>query len=254
MLNGVSQVCLADISLQTESNACYVLGWNTKDQVSKESTGVMQEWKVSLLNENDCETLVGAHYDNRTMLCVTAKFNEEINLCEKDSGGPLVCTIKGQPDVFVLKGVALFNRHCARNLTWEVYALLGYYNQWIVKYSDEPNEDQTLKPINVRSSSTTEMSSANGSIENSNFTRKDSYISIRKSAKIQKNELWLIITMAIAATLLIIVLFFKSILSCLLADNRDTGIIRTYQQSKYLHYLNNVHQLGIERMIWVKSA
>ncbi|KAM6325746.1 acrosin-like [Alca torda] len=128
----IQLACVPGASLTvSELTACYVSGWGSTTARSGESTDVLQEAQVHLINVNLCNSTrwyAGAIHSHN--LCAGYP-QGGIDTCQGDSGGPLACK-DNNADYFWLVGVTSWGKGCARAKQPGVYTSTQHFYNWIL--------------------------------------------------------------------------------------------------------------------------
>ncbi|KAK7865505.1 hypothetical protein R5R35_003208 [Gryllus longicercus] len=108
---------------------CLITGWGRRTEVTEHSV-VLKEVPVPLWQNAACEAALrkqfGPNYHlPSTSICAGA---EEMDACDGDGGGPLVCEENGQ---WYQVGVISFGIGCGRKNTPGVYTRVNTHEQWI---------------------------------------------------------------------------------------------------------------------------
>ncbi|MBN3317595.1 TRYG1 Tryptase, partial [Atractosteus spatula] len=108
---------------------CWVTGWGrTGPKVSLRSPGILQELKVTLLDQESCKQMYPRDSIEPGNLCAWGKKKGK-GTCQGDSGSPLVCQTS---DSWEQAGIVNWADGCAQKAT--VYANVTHYIDWITKH------------------------------------------------------------------------------------------------------------------------
>ncbi|XP_041097143.1 plasma kallikrein-like isoform X2 [Polyodon spathula] len=120
--------CAGAINTDEWSN-CYVTGFGLFSETGAQE--VLQQAAVRLTPADECKSkeMYGA-YVNDNMACAGLAGEVE-NTCQVNSGGPLVCKLKGGSSAFRLVGAGSWARGCADPDKPGVYSSVSRYVEWI---------------------------------------------------------------------------------------------------------------------------
>ncbi|KAM6230443.1 acrosin-like [Porphyrio hochstetteri] len=145
----IQLACVPDASLRvSELSNCYVSGWGSTTARSAESTDVLQEAKVRLIDVRLCNSsrwYRGAIHSHN--LCAGYP-QGGIDTCQGDSGGPLVCQDKNA-EYFWLVGVTSWGSGCARAKRPGVYTSTQHYYNWILVQMGAHSADRAAMTTQV---------------------------------------------------------------------------------------------------------
>ncbi|XP_032909632.1 acrosin-like [Catharus ustulatus] len=124
--------CVADPSLSlSDLENCWVAGWGAVTARAQNSSDILQEAKVQLIDLELCNSsrwYAGKIHPHN--LC--AGYPEGlIDTCQGDSGGPLMCQEKNS-DYFWIVGVTSWGKGCARAQRPGVYISTQHFYEWIL--------------------------------------------------------------------------------------------------------------------------
>lgn len=104
---------------------CYITGWMKSGE---ETTDLLQEAPVSFISFKDCNETIFSGKLQPTMMCMDSEKSQDL-ACHMDSGGPVVCKVKGGRQ-FYLIGVVSWVSDCAQR--WPgVFTMTKSYLAWI---------------------------------------------------------------------------------------------------------------------------
>ncbi|KAM4807788.1 acrosin-like [Rhinophrynus dorsalis] len=111
---------------------CHIAGWGITTEASQEASDILQEVSVGMVFPKLCNStnwyngLVGEYN-----LCAGFEHGN-INSCQGESGGPLMCREKADP-VYSVMGVGSWGFSCSHGLSQGVYTSTQFYLDWIIK-------------------------------------------------------------------------------------------------------------------------
>nr|XP_033814737.1 plasma kallikrein-like [Geotrypetes seraphini] len=109
-------------------SACTITGWGyTNERGTVEN--VLQEAKVPLLSNEECQTYYRNYRITDLMLCAGYE-QGGIDACKGDSGGPLVCK---QNQIWYLVGITSWGEGCGRPGQPGVYTKVSKFRDWILE-------------------------------------------------------------------------------------------------------------------------
>ncbi|KAK1157486.1 transmembrane protease serine 11C-like [Acipenser oxyrinchus oxyrinchus] len=113
-----------------EWSNCYVTGFGLFSETGAQGV-VLQQAGMKLIPSDECKSkeMYGA-YVNDNMVCAGFAGGVE-DTCQANSGGPLVCKLKGGSGVFRLVGAVSWARGCANRNKPGVYSSVSRYVEWI---------------------------------------------------------------------------------------------------------------------------
>ncbi|XP_028287528.1 transmembrane protease serine 9-like isoform X2 [Parambassis ranga] len=125
----IRPVCLAASgSVFNNDTECWVTGWGAVNEgVSLPFPETLQEVKVPVVGNRQCDCLYGAGFVNDNMICAGVLAGGK-DSCQGDSGGPMVSQ---QGLVWVQSGIVSFGFGCARPNLPGVYSRVSSYQSWI---------------------------------------------------------------------------------------------------------------------------
>ncbi|CAK0827047.1 unnamed protein product [Prorocentrum cordatum] len=109
---------------------CFITGWGTLSHGGS-SPDLLQEAKVAIVNNSDCDTAYGTGMISDDMLCAQGlnSAGQVTDACQGDSGGPLVC-VSGS-GAYALHGATSWGYGCASALYPGVWSRVNYVRDWI---------------------------------------------------------------------------------------------------------------------------
>ncbi|MGH0161575.1 UNVERIFIED_CONTAM: hypothetical protein FKN15_041374 [Acipenser sinensis] len=113
-----------------EWSNCYVTGFGLFSETGAQGV-VLQQAGMKLIPPDECKSkeMYGA-YVNDNMVCAGFAGGVE-DTCQVNSGGPLVCKLKGGSGAFRLVGAVSWARGCANPDKPGVYSSVSRYVEWI---------------------------------------------------------------------------------------------------------------------------
>uniref|UniRef100_U3KC72 Acrosin n=1 Tax=Ficedula albicollis TaxID=59894 RepID=U3KC72_FICAL len=130
--NAYTQVaCVADptTSLSDLQN-CWVAGWGATTARAQNSSDVLQEAEVQLIDVQLCNSSRWYSGKIHTHNLCAGYPEGKIDTCQGDSGGPLMCQDKNA-DFWWVIGITSFGSGCARARRPGVYISTQYFYDWI---------------------------------------------------------------------------------------------------------------------------
>ncbi|NXW52647.1 ACRO protein, partial [Nyctiprogne leucopyga] len=128
----IQLACVPDASLGvSELTNCYVSGWGYTTARYGETTDVLQEAKVHLIDAKVCNSSGWYRGDIHPNNLCAGYPQGGIDTCQGDSGGPLVCQ-DNHADYFWLVGVTSWGKGCARPKQPGVYTSTQHFYDWIL--------------------------------------------------------------------------------------------------------------------------
>ncbi|XP_041267819.1 acrosin-like [Onychostruthus taczanowskii] len=128
----IQLVCVPNATLNVaQLETCYVAGWGATTARSQQSSDVLQEAKVHLINVQVCNSSEWYQGDVHTHNLCAGYPEGGIDTCQGDSGGPLMCQ-DNSADFFWLVGVTSWGRGCARAKRPGIYTSVQHFYDWIL--------------------------------------------------------------------------------------------------------------------------
>ncbi|XP_017169939.1 serine protease 38 isoform X2 [Mus musculus] len=140
----VLPICLPPSDLYLINLSCWTTGWGMISPQG-ETGNELLEAQLPLIPRFQCQLLYGlSSYLLPEMLCA-ADIKTMKNVCEGDSGSPLVCK---QNQTWLQIGIVSWGRGCAQPLYPGVFANVSYFLSWI-RYHLQiiPNPPQILPSL-----------------------------------------------------------------------------------------------------------
>uniref|UniRef100_A0A672Q4Y6 Peptidase S1 domain-containing protein n=1 Tax=Sinocyclocheilus grahami TaxID=75366 RepID=A0A672Q4Y6_SINGR len=127
--NYIRPVCLAaQNSVFPSGTSSWITGWgDVQSGVSLPSPGILQETMVPVVNNVQCNTLLGSGSVTSNMMCAGLTQGGK-DTCQGDSGGPMVSQ---QCSVWVQSGITSWGYGCAHPNSPGVYTSVSRYQNWI---------------------------------------------------------------------------------------------------------------------------
>uniref|UniRef100_A0A672Q4R1 Peptidase S1 domain-containing protein n=1 Tax=Sinocyclocheilus grahami TaxID=75366 RepID=A0A672Q4R1_SINGR len=123
--NYIRPVCLAaQNSVFPSGTSSWITGWG---DVHLPSPGILQETMVPVVNNVQCNTLLGSGSVTSNMMCAGLTQGGK-DTCQGDSGGPMVSQ---QCSVWVQSGITSWGYGCAHPNSPGVYTSVSRYQNWI---------------------------------------------------------------------------------------------------------------------------
>ncbi|NWU31417.1 ACRO protein, partial [Dyaphorophyia castanea] len=127
----IQLACVADPILRvSELQNCWIAGWGATAEGAQNSSDVLQEAKVQLIDLQLCNSSQWyAGVVHPYNLCAGYP-QGTIDTCQGDSGGPLMCQ-DNSADYWWVIGVTSWGRGCARARRPGIYTSTQYFYNWI---------------------------------------------------------------------------------------------------------------------------
>ncbi|XP_028632469.1 serine protease 38 [Grammomys surdaster] len=123
----VLPICLPPSNLNLNNLSCWTTGWGMISPQG-ETGKYLLEARLPLIPKFQCQLLYGwTSYLLPEMLCA-ADIKNIKNVCEGDSGSPLVCKLN---QTWLQIGIVSWGRGCAQPLYPGVFANVSYFLNWI---------------------------------------------------------------------------------------------------------------------------
>ncbi|XP_012860683.1 serine protease 38-like [Echinops telfairi] len=107
---------------------CWVTGWGQTHVKETSAMTMLQEARVSIINNSYCQLYLGLPYrTHSTMLCA-ANIRDKAMACMGDSGGPLVCK---HNDTWLQIGVVSCGTVCLPSVAPNLYTCVSHFSAWI---------------------------------------------------------------------------------------------------------------------------
>ncbi|KAI2805318.1 hypothetical protein BLOT_004313 [Blomia tropicalis] len=127
-----SKVCLADKVIEPDPKGCLVMGWGRQSQTGPQlGAPLFEEMNVHLTSEGDCLKFYPTR-NKKQLICVQKvkdKGTSDKTPCMGDSGGPLICPIKGDKKTYLQFGIVGFGFICGHEPTF--FASVSQFTDWI---------------------------------------------------------------------------------------------------------------------------
>uniref|UniRef100_A0A673HY77 Tryptase-like n=1 Tax=Sinocyclocheilus rhinocerous TaxID=307959 RepID=A0A673HY77_9TELE len=127
--NYIRPVCLAaQNSVFPSGTSSWITGWgDVQSGVSLPDPGILQETMVPVVDNDQCNTLLGSGSVTSNMMCAGLMEGGK-DTCQGDSGGPMVSK---QCSVWVQSGITSWGYGCADPNAPGVYTRVSQYQSWI---------------------------------------------------------------------------------------------------------------------------
>ncbi|XP_016124339.1 anionic trypsin-1-like [Sinocyclocheilus grahami] len=127
--NYIRPVCLAaQNSVFPSGTSSWITGWgDVQSGVSLPSPGILQETMVPVVNNVQCNTLLGSGSVTSNMMCAGLTQGGK-DTCQGDSGGPMVSQ---QCTAWIQSGITSWGYGCANPNSPGVYTSVSRYQNWI---------------------------------------------------------------------------------------------------------------------------
>ncbi|XP_067314563.1 trypsin-like [Pseudorasbora parva] len=154
----IRPVCLAALNSSFPSGtSSWITGWgDVQSGVSLPAPGTLQETMVPVVDNTQCNTLLGSGSVTNNMICAGLTQGGK-DTCQGDSGGPMVSK---QCSVWVQSGITSWGYGCADPNSPGVYTRVSQYQSWITTtiVQNLPgfvvfNPTSTCQPVSTTSNS-----------------------------------------------------------------------------------------------------
>uniref|UniRef100_A0A8C6YI78 Acrosin n=1 Tax=Naja naja TaxID=35670 RepID=A0A8C6YI78_NAJNA len=144
--NYVQPACLPHSTVDSETlfSDCYISGWRMTTQRGKETSVILQEARVKILETSKCNS---SWWYNGAMSPYTlcARYEDGgIDTCQGDSGGPLMCKTSPTSPFYVV-GITSWGKGCGEGTNPEVYTSTQPFLKWIHGEMVKTEGDPALK-------------------------------------------------------------------------------------------------------------
>ncbi|NWU29129.1 ACRO protein, partial [Dyaphorophyia castanea] len=127
----IQMACIPDATLRvSELQNCWVAGWGATSPKAQNSSDVLQEAKVQLIDLQLCNSSQWYAGDIHTHNLCAGYPQGTIDTCQVGAGGPLMSQEKNS-DYFWIVGVTSWGRGCARARRPGIYTSTQYFYDWI---------------------------------------------------------------------------------------------------------------------------
>ena len=125
----IGLVCLPNEDV-ADDDECFITGWGALYSDGP-SPDILQEAKVNIVSNSDCDADYGVGAIADDMLCAQGvnSAGEATDACQGDSGGPLVCVSGGAS--YVLHGATSWGYGCADEPYPGVWSRVKSFRDWI---------------------------------------------------------------------------------------------------------------------------
>ncbi|NWZ66569.1 ACRO protein, partial [Acrocephalus arundinaceus] len=124
--------CVADPTLRvSELQNCWVAGWGATTARAQNSSDVLQEATVQLIDVKICNSSAWYAGKIHTHNLCAGYPQGNIDTCQGDSGGPLMCQEKNT-DYWWVIGITSWGKGCARARRPGVYISTQHFYDWIL--------------------------------------------------------------------------------------------------------------------------
>ncbi|XP_025414015.1 trypsin-like [Sipha flava] len=107
---------------------CVVLGWGKVRSQHSYGSHVLREARVPIVGRRTCRAAYRRYLITENMMCAGYRDGRS-DTCAGDSGGPLLCRMRGR---WTVVGVTSFGDGCGRRAKYGVYATVANNVRWIV--------------------------------------------------------------------------------------------------------------------------
>ncbi|KAM9367372.1 acrosin-like [Phaethornis superciliosus] len=127
----IQLACVPDASVRVRRlKVCYVSGWGVTTEKSTDTSDMLQEAKVQLIDIKRCNSSRWYKGEIHKYNLCAGYAKGGIDTCQGDSGGPLACK-DNTNDYYWLVGVTSWGRGCARARRPGVYTSTQSFYNWI---------------------------------------------------------------------------------------------------------------------------
>ncbi|XP_055631047.1 phenoloxidase-activating factor 2-like [Toxorhynchites rutilus septentrionalis] len=136
----VNRICLPDSSVDFANSYCLVTGWGvtpTDETVGRSVRPIMKVIELPLVDHKQCETKLRKIVSPNNVFQLKETFQcageeEGINVCPRDIGSPLVCTIPGRDRQFYQVGIFSWSESmCGRRAIPSAFTKVSHFRKWI---------------------------------------------------------------------------------------------------------------------------
>ncbi|NXM86237.1 ACRO protein, partial [Oenanthe oenanthe] len=127
----IQLACVPDITLKvSELRNCWIAGWGGTTARAQDSSDLLQEAKVQLIDVQLCNSSRWYSGEIHTHNLCAGYPQGKIDTCQGDSGGPLMCQDQNADSWWVV-GVTSWGKGCARAKKPGVYTSTQFFYEWI---------------------------------------------------------------------------------------------------------------------------
>jgi trypsin len=132
-----------DAALYAPGTEATAIGWGSTNFMVGAATDDLQEIKVPIRSDAECEAAGVLEYDPETMTCAGETTGGE-DTCQGDSGGPLM--VPGADGALTLVGATSFGTGCAFPTQHGIYARTATARAWIDSLAGAPPAGSSTSP------------------------------------------------------------------------------------------------------------
>ncbi|XP_027846706.2 trypsin-like [Aphis gossypii] len=106
---------------------CVVIGWGKVKSQDSYGSKILREARVPIVGQRTCRAAYWRYQITDNMFCAGYRDGRS-DTCSGDSGGPLLCNIRGR---WTVVGVTSFGYGCGRHSKYGIYANVANHVRWI---------------------------------------------------------------------------------------------------------------------------
>ncbi|EDV36716.2 uncharacterized protein Dana_GF19830 [Drosophila ananassae] len=120
----IGTLCLPNLGKSPKiEERCYLVGWGKRKFLDDRFT-ILKKIELPVVNKNMCPLQVPD-----SVIC--AGGDRDNNVCTVDGGSAVVCSLKGNPNLFEQIGIVSFGVQCGTENVPAVYTDVSHFREWI---------------------------------------------------------------------------------------------------------------------------